>query len=166
MMEAGKDNDISQQYGNCGEPTKPLTKYSLELRNLIEILAASSNILSQTNKKIESIYKTKINYTTIDFDTFSQKIWGKSTSQVNKNLLYSIQTQPPFLKMAITKRSDIIGHMKIMITNLMQKKKEISTGMHIEYTTEEDLFNHFVKLFNLKLFESPIFRKVMLIFLL
>ena len=65
--------------------------------------------------------------------------------------------------MALIKRSDIIGHLKIMVTNLIQKKTQNPFGMCIEYTTEEDLFNYFLKLFNLKLFESPIFRKVFIV---
>ena len=136
--------------------------YSLHIKDFVEMLNVAHHLLRQANQALEAKYsKTKILITSLTMDQFLDKVWYNVSRQTNRVLLYSIYGIQPFpLKTSINKRSDIIGHLNIMVMNLNQKLKENLFDNSLYYSTEEDLFNALIKVFHSKLFESPVFRKV------
>lgn len=135
----------------------------LHLKDFIEILAAAHHSLRLTNQTIESMYtKQQLLSTTLSVSQFLDKVWFGRDRQANRALLYSIyglQTFPT--KAGMSKRNELIGHLNIMTMNLGQKLKESVFDDSLYYTTEEDLFRALLKAFHAKLFESPVFRKVL-----
>jgi len=136
--------------------------FSLPLKDLIDMLANVNQRLKQTNRSLEAAYsKQQLMYTCLTVDQFLAKAWPSPMPLSRRETLYPIYGQPLILKAAINKRNDMIGHLNIMIVNLMQKSKENVFDSALYFSTEEDLFHAFLKLFHLKLFESPVFRKVL-----
>ncbi len=137
--------------------------YTLQIKDLIEMLNTAHHSLRQTNQAIEAHYsKSQMLLASPAVEQFLDKIWYQSVRQTSRVLLYSIYGQQAFpLKTAVTKRNEMIGHLNIMAMNLGQKLKENVFDASLYFTTEEDLFNALLRVFHAKLFESPVFRKAL-----
>ena len=136
--------------------------YCFHLKDFLEMLTIAQHALSATNQLIEQLF-SKVSLCSLAFtmDNFLDTIWYKVNRQVNRILLYSIYGEHSYpVKVGINKRYELIGHINIMTVDLCQKIKENLFDDSLYYSTEEDLFNNLLKIFHLKLFESPIFRKV------
>ncbi len=160
---AGESQD-QQQSGAEGSFIANNFAYALGLKDMIEMLSTAYHELRQTNQRLEMLFaKPQMATTALSLDEFLERVWKGGPMHTNRVLLYSIYgSQMISLKAAANKRDEFIGHLNMMMVNLTQKLKENAINCCLYYSTEEELFNTLLKVFHLKLFESPIFRKVLL----
>ena len=135
--------------------------YSLSLSTISEMLSTAVNKLRATNAMLESEYnKSQQSSSGLSVETTVRKILGHG-ALVDSSKLYQTHGQQLFsIKAAINKRSEILAHLNIMLTNVGQKAKIEGEEFEIGFSHEEDLFYNFLKIFHAKLFESPLFRKI------
>ena len=138
--------------------------YTLPIREIMEEVTGAITKLRDTNRRIEcSFTKAQLSYTSLSAQEFIQKIMlaGGRAVMSNHNLHYSLYGQQFYsLKAGINKRSEMVAHLNIMLMNLNQKSKDDFFDNGIYFSSEEELFNCFLKVFHIKLFQSPLFRKV------
>ncbi len=137
--------------------------YSLPLKVLSDLLTRSIAALRATNKKIETTYsRSQQAYTGLSLESSISLILDGPEHRVShSDMLYSIYGQRTVsLKAAANRRSEIVAHLNMMLSNLTQRQKENRCAQAVTYCSEAELFRAFLKVFHRKLFESPLFRKV------
>ncbi len=119
-----------------------------------------------TNERIEASFsKAQLSFTSLGIQECVELLWGSGQTDLRNrgSCLYSLYGQHFFsLKTAVTTRNEIVAHLNFMLTNLNTQLRSPSPDLPIVFATESELFGQFLKLFNLRLFESPLFRKVRL----